>query len=355
MLQSDEFKHWFGEPQDANRTRDASTNRRGIGIQTKPTTIDTRGEGIGDAGHGQSNQYGGVIGSNEVSKRFNQSQDEQGIKGKPYTSNIAINDDGSPQLWFHGTAGDFNEFDLNHEHRNDTGWLGTGVYLTDKPKLAKIYANNKKARTKLPKQVMRLYTNANNFYEVTQETKDYLRTANDKDISDKFTNLVKSLGYDGVILNLGGDWGREIVVFNPEQVKFADGRNLIKQPKPEVKTEEVKQQTEQEIDKSSIPVSTTEPKQRVEADKTLWKELSKDYSGLEVLSNITDEDRLAHTSGDISTQHIAKGYFKQIVSKANPLTAIKDFISHIQTKENIQALYPDANERQVNQIVFALQ
>ena len=55
----------------------------------------------------------------------------QRIEGKPYTGNVATKVDGTPQLWFHGTSGDFTEFDLNHTDRKDTGWLGTGVYLTD--------------------------------------------------------------------------------------------------------------------------------------------------------------------------------------------------------------------------------
>ena len=49
---------------------------------------------------------------------------------------------------YHGTTDSFDYFDLDHPNRYDSGFAGTGVYLTPNKGLAKIYTWNKGNRTK---------------------------------------------------------------------------------------------------------------------------------------------------------------------------------------------------------------
>ena len=129
---------------------------------------------------------------------------------------------GEPQVLYHGTADVVNEFDLDHPNRKDTGWLGTGVYLTDDPELASAYASAK-ARGVKPRgqNVMPLYARLENPYMATADEKDAMRNAG-REAADQFTKDLQAQGYDGVILELM-DGVREIVVFDPAAVKSATG------------------------------------------------------------------------------------------------------------------------------------
>jgi len=135
-----------------------------------------------------------------------------------YGNSVFKDDAGNPQVLYHGTTADISEFDLNHPGRKDSGWLGTGVYLTDNPTLAEMYADQK-ARKVAPagQQVMPLYARLENPYRATMEDKARIK-AGGREAADAFTAQLKEQGYDGVILPLS-DEANEIVVFDPAGVK----------------------------------------------------------------------------------------------------------------------------------------
>ena len=63
----------------------------------------------------------------------------QGLAQQPFGLDVQ----GRPRIFLHGTASDFSTFDFEHPQRQDNGWLGDGVYLTDDLLLAESYANIK--------------------------------------------------------------------------------------------------------------------------------------------------------------------------------------------------------------------
>ena len=154
-----------------------------------------------------------------------------------YGNSIFKDDQGAPVLLYHGTADDVTTFDVNHPNRKDSGWLGTGVYLTDNVDMANLYADQK-ARTLGPKgqNVMPLYARLENPYYATAEDKARVR-AGGREAADAFTADLQAQGYDGVIYQPTSE-AREVVVFDSTAVKsqFNDGtwsneNNLLTQKK----------------------------------------------------------------------------------------------------------------------------
>jgi hypothetical protein len=134
---------------------------------------------------------------------------------------------------YHGTADEFTAFDLNHPNRKDTGWLGTGVYLTSDPNLARSYSILKRGRSD-PK-TMTLYAKLSNPYKATLKDKQRIQLISNskgsmegREAADAWTRKLKDLGHDGVVLEfLAKDVGEknastEYVVFSPRDVKSAD-------------------------------------------------------------------------------------------------------------------------------------
>ena len=135
-----------------------------------------------------------------------------------YGNSVFKDDQGAPVLLYHGTADNVTKFDVNHPNRKDSGWLGTGVYLTDKADMANLYADQK-ARSLGPKgqNVMPLYARLENPYYATAEDKARVR-AGGRPASDAFSADLQAQGYDGVIFQ-PTDEVKEIVVFDPAAVK----------------------------------------------------------------------------------------------------------------------------------------
>jgi hypothetical protein len=135
-----------------------------------------------------------------------------------YGNSVFKNEQGAPVVLYHGTADDVTEFDVDHPNRKDSGWLGTGVYLTDSVDLANMYADQK-ARTLGPKgqNVMPLYARMENPYYATAEDKARVR-AGGRAAADQFSADLQAQGYDGVIYQVAPD-AREMVVFDPAAVK----------------------------------------------------------------------------------------------------------------------------------------
>ena len=164
---------------------------------------------------------------------------------------------GDPMTVYHGTADDVTEFDLNNPNRKDSGWLGTGVYLTDSVDMADLYSGQKKRTGAAAPNVMPLYAKLENPYMATAEDKARVR-AGGRAAADAFTAELQAQGYDGVIFEAAPD-AREIVVFDPASVKsvFNEGtwstetRNILKQAAkeaPSTPSDEVNNEADEEAD-----------------------------------------------------------------------------------------------------------
>jgi len=141
-----------------------------------------------------------------------------------FGKSVLVDDNGNPQMLFHGTGDNIDRFDLNNPNRKDTGYLGTGVYLTDEPFIANTYANLKQ-RNKTGANVLPLYARLENPFYATMEDKTRMRNGGRK-AADAFTAELKAKGHDGVILEARGG-GREIVVFDPAAVKSVNNRGTF--------------------------------------------------------------------------------------------------------------------------------
>jgi hypothetical protein len=140
-----------------------------------------------------------------------------------YGNSVFKTEQGAPVTLYHGTADDVTQFDVDHPNRKDSGWLGTGVYLTDSTDMAEIYAMQKKRTGQAGENVMPLYARLENPYYATAEDKSRVR-AGGRAAADQFTTDLQAQGYDGVIYQVAPD-AKEIVVFDPAAVKsqFNDG------------------------------------------------------------------------------------------------------------------------------------
>ena len=151
-----------------------------------------------------------------------------------FGNSVVKNAEGKPTVLFHGTSDNVTDFDPNHPNRKDTGWLGTGAYLTDSTEAADLYAQQK-AKGITGQNVMPVYARLENPYTATKEEKAAVK-AGGRAAADAFTKKLMDAGHDGVIYQMSPD-AKEIVVFNPAGVKsvFNEGtwsletKNLLKQ------------------------------------------------------------------------------------------------------------------------------
>jgi hypothetical protein len=141
---------------------------------------------------------------------------------------------GEPVMLFHGTSDDVKgNFNIYHPNRKDQGWLGRGAYVTDVPEMANMYASMKAGKE--GPNVMPLYGDIRNPYEMTLEEKNKLRFLPQEAIDD-FTYKLRDAGHDSAIVTYP-DGTREIAVFNPErQLKSASGNRGTYDPEnPDLK------------------------------------------------------------------------------------------------------------------------
>lgn len=175
----------------------------------------------------------------------------------------AVDENGRPLVVYHGTGADFDTFDVSKSGKNtgNKGFYGDGIYLTDKDSEAKFYAQQSvidrfssrifgnmsydKAQQFIKDKsiIMPLYVSLKNPFmwngitteeeakaisrkigmklEWNEKYKQINHFRDDKK-SVKFSEKLKQAGYDGVIYK--GDNGREIVVFEPNQIKSVYNR-----------------------------------------------------------------------------------------------------------------------------------
>lgn len=180
-----------------------------------------------------------------------------------------VDEQGKPLVVYHGTSDSIQAFDLDHPNRRDHGWLGDGVYLTDEPGLASSYSLIKRGSG--DPNIMPLYVSLKKPYMATPYDKRELSEASPEHIR-AWTEDLKSRGYDGVVMEYGHLPGekvvkqpkkgmapvnlapdaslkertamelppgytripREIVVFNPSQVKSVFNRGTFDPTNPNI-------------------------------------------------------------------------------------------------------------------------
>ena len=130
------------------------------------------------------------------------------------------NPDGTPQVLYHGTADSFDYFDLDHPNRHDSGYAGTGIYLTPNKGLARTYAFNK-ARKKADGKIMELYARLENPKTISDTKKDDIKKGG-KAASDGYRDQLIAEGHDGVIVKNAAGEVQEIVIFDSYAVKSVD-------------------------------------------------------------------------------------------------------------------------------------
>ncbi|MFA7670123.1 MAG: LPD38 domain-containing protein, partial [Burkholderiaceae bacterium] len=168
--------------------------------------------------------------------------DQIAPNGKPAWQNFArwfgdskvVDENGEPLVVYHGTKGDFAEFQLGRADRRDGGWFGDGFYLTASQDLASSYAMRERdhSLTDRPANVMPVYVRMSNPYRINLAELSYDEGSNFTKKyggNEGFRKWLADNGYDGVIgyrdPEIAGQGAEfwEVVVFDPTQIKSATG------------------------------------------------------------------------------------------------------------------------------------
>ncbi len=131
------------------------------------------------------------------------------------------NPDGTPQIMYHGTLDSFDYFDLNHPNRYDSGFAGTGIYLTPDKKLAEVYTKNKARKGTGEPKIMELYARLENPKIENINIKPQMKRGG-RAAADGFRDKLIAEGHDGVILQSDTGEVVEVVVFDVDGVKSVD-------------------------------------------------------------------------------------------------------------------------------------
>jgi hypothetical protein len=144
-----------------------------------------------------------------------------------------------PLVCYHGTLGDFREFQLNHLGKHDHGYLGAGFYFTSLKGIANTYGTKGHGSNVMPVylNISRPYIidssnwqRSDHGYSRVHELSVKLQSVNGnwsasaKKAAMMYRNELERLGYDGIIDNTDGKMS-QIVAFYPYQIKSAIGNN----------------------------------------------------------------------------------------------------------------------------------
>lgn len=135
---------------------------------------------------------------------------EEGVRNfwKWFASSKVVDDQGRPMVVYHGTDADFYEFE--NKAMRDSGWHGEGFYFYPKKLWAKGYGKN----------IISAYLKIEN--PAIRET---INATNTKNESIELNNELKRKDNDGVIAYDSDGTMADIVVFDPNQIKYAIGNN----------------------------------------------------------------------------------------------------------------------------------
>lgn len=152
-------------------------------------------------------------------------------------------ENGNLLVVYHGTNGKFNQYRINHFGKTDLGIYGKGFYFTDDINSAKYYGKNVKKQyldIKNPLYIGKgtLYENTSDFVRDMRGEKydretiwKQVKNGTYKLISaEETTEMVKSKGYDGIIVHPFSGAETEYIVFNSNQIKNVDNKKPTNNP-----------------------------------------------------------------------------------------------------------------------------
>lgn len=134
----------------------------------------------------------------------------------PENASKIVNADGTPKIMYHGSSAQFTTFD---KRKAKAGVFGKGFYFAPSETVAKAYGST---------NVLKTYLNVRNPYIVTDSigftTEDYRNMQKQLGVQETITDrnvsrVLNQLGYDGIMAYNGKGNIREIVVFEPAQIK----------------------------------------------------------------------------------------------------------------------------------------
>jgi hypothetical protein len=208
------FENWYGAWQNAAGGQDEKATNAG-GAAAGPAA-DRRGLDVGG---------GRDVDAIQQRARLDQDPAPATTVGQAYFSGTSgpLGKDGSPLVVYHGTRDDIESFDLAHPNRKDVGWLGRGIYTSSSADQAGDYAEVKRGAG--GERILPLYLSVKHPYVISNAQKARMKGASQAQI-DRFTDSLKGLGYDGVVMPIeDADNHVELVAFEPGQVKSAVGNN----------------------------------------------------------------------------------------------------------------------------------
>ena len=138
----------------------------------------------------------------------------------PENASKVVDENGEPMVVYHGTNNDFTIFKLE---KPTIAAYGQGYYFTNDKQFASNYARGQNAK------ILSLFLKIKNFFEIYEDElpsgyEKYSEMENNKGLSRDFTNKLVFNGYDGVYAKNRFN-ENELVVFNSNQIKLADGSN----------------------------------------------------------------------------------------------------------------------------------
>lgn len=138
----------------------------------------------------------------------------------PKNASKVVDDNGEPLVVYHGTSTDFTIFKLE---KPTIAAYGKGFYFTNDKNFASNYAREENSK------ILSLFLKIIKVFDIYEdefpkEYEKYSEMSNNKGLSRDFTNKLISQGYDGVYAKNKYN-ENELVVFNPNQIKLADGTN----------------------------------------------------------------------------------------------------------------------------------
>jgi hypothetical protein len=138
----------------------------------------------------------------------------------PANASKVVDENGEPMVVYHGTNNDFTIFKLE---KPTIAAYGQGFYFTNDKKFASNYARGENSK------ILSLFLKIIKVFDIYEdefpkEYEKYSEMSNNKGLSRDFTNKLVSQGYDGVYAKNKYN-ENELVVFQPNQIKLADGTN----------------------------------------------------------------------------------------------------------------------------------
>ncbi len=171
-----------------------------------------------------------------------------------------VDANGEPMVVWHRTPNNFTSFDVEKiGSSTDWGAFGMGFYFSADPEQYRMYGQNKLAVFLNAKNPLQL--TADNAYEIKAPFfgGDY---SWGKESSEKFTEWVKSSGYDSVVYIDNGYGVDEYVVYSPTQIKSAEINSGEFDPTdPDIRA---RRTSTQYVDEQGTPVDAT-PIQKMRA------------------------------------------------------------------------------------------